>query len=67
MAISKLRKSVFDFAQKELAPYAEEIDETDEFINRRVVLKWLFYIKIIHFLISQSYKRVFGKNWVIWA
>ena len=32
----QLRKTVFDIAQKELAPISAEIDKTDEFPQRRV-------------------------------
>lgn len=36
----KLRELVFNFAQKELAPKAKEIDEKDEFAERRVLIRY---------------------------
>lgn len=41
----QLRKTVFDYAQRELAPKAAEIDKTNTFRDLRVIMKKFFFFK----------------------
>ena len=38
----QLRKTVFDYAQREIAPKAAEIDKTNSFNDLRVIYHYLF-------------------------
>lgn len=68
----KLREIAFNFYQKELAPYAKEIDKNDNF-------KWalFYYKKKVNIVFTQvemyfdpSHTEIFahfGRRWVTWA
>lgn len=50
----QLRENIFNFAQKELAPYAAEIDKKNEFTDLRVSLlilkfKWSSFYLMYNF------------------
>lgn len=48
MLLFQLRETVFQFAQKELAPQADEIDKSNSFPGMKVSFEWMiiiFYLK----------------------
>uniref|UniRef100_T1JL54 Isovaleryl-CoA dehydrogenase n=1 Tax=Strigamia maritima TaxID=126957 RepID=T1JL54_STRMM len=52
---SQLRKKVFDFAHKELAPLAPKIDKTDEFPERREFWKKLGKLGLLGLTVPKKY------------
>uniref|UniRef100_A0A5S6R5I9 Isovaleryl-CoA dehydrogenase n=1 Tax=Trichuris muris TaxID=70415 RepID=A0A5S6R5I9_TRIMR len=51
----KFRQSVFDFAQKELAPHASEIDKADRFVQFRDFWKKLGHLGLHGITVSPEY------------